>query len=151
MGELFGKQVYPEQCPVDAGTYKEGEVLKASLTAGRCQHTAAKGDTALAVVAETITTAREGAARAVPAGYRIPVYPLACQETVEVLSVASASYNPGDPIYLSDVAGMVTNAHSTSRPIGHFPRYGFAAIASTVAGQKIPCKLDVAVGADLVS
>ena len=151
MTEVFGKNVFPEQCPVDEAAYPEGTVLGASATAGRCRKTTGIAMEALAVVAESITTSRDGSVRTVPAGYRIPVYPLASQETVFVRSVSGASYNPGDQIFLSATPGDVTNAHATSRPIGHFPRYGFAAITNAASGQLIPCKLDEDVGAALVN
>lgn len=149
--EVYGKQVFPSQMPVDSGAYVEGEVLKASSTAPRACKTTAKGDTAIAIVAEAVTTARDGSVRTVPAGYRIPVYLLGCHEVVYVKMVVSVALNPGSAIYLDDTTDGACNATgATSRPIGHYPYAGFPAITATVAGQLVPCLLDVEVGAATV-
>lgn len=154
MGEVYGKQgVDPTLAPVDAGTYYEGQLVKASGTAPRVGLTTEDGDEVIGIVNETLANARDGSARALAAGYRIGIYELDCKETVYVKMIASQALNPGDMIYAADgTDGYATRVSGSSqaRPIGHYPRQGFPAIASTTAGQLVPCRLDVAIGTALV-
>jgi hypothetical protein len=135
---------------VDAATYYEGETLKEGTAASRLAKTTTKGDTVLGIVCQTRLDLRTNTAEAHAAGDKMRYYPLNTRARVDVKSVISQAYTPGCVIYQDDsVDGQVTAASSTSRPIGHYPR-NMAARTTAVAGELVPCDLDIAVGATLV-
>lgn len=143
----------PDQAPADAGTYRKGETLKVSSTAGRVQKATDKGDEVVAIVASTMTNDR-GEARALTAGERLPVWPIGCQKTVQVRSLTGVSWSAGDVAYQDDTDGQISKTADTSRPIGHYARYGYPDKATvertTGRGVLVWVTLDTAVGETLV-
>jgi len=134
---------------VDADTYLEGEVLKEGSAANRAAKCTAKGDLALFVVVETIIDPKTGQAVPSAVGDKIRVFKLGTKATVHVKSVTGQTYTPGAPIYLSTTQGQVTATDlKSARAIGHYPR-NMAAMTTTIAGQLVPCYLDVEPGAEL--
>lgn len=146
MGEVIGENWrQPVQAPMDAGTYYEGELMKASSTVGQLQISTDKGDTIIAVVDEPTVDSR-GDAVAVTAGKRIAVWRIGCGATVWVKSLTGVAYSAGDMVYADDTNGQCSKTATTSRPIGHFPHFGFKARTTASAGELIPVTLDVPIG-----
>jgi hypothetical protein len=98
---------------------------------------------------DTLTT--KGDAKTVASGHKLGCWRLGCGEIVWVKSVNAQTYNPGSKIYADDsVDGQVTAATPVqARPVGTYPEF-MAAITTAEAGERVPCILDVPVGADLV-
>jgi hypothetical protein len=140
----------PTGMGVVADTYYAGEVLKASATPGRLAKSALAGDLIYAVVDADSVNVR-GFSAAVPAGKKISCWRLGCQEVVEVRSIPSQTYNPGDGIYASATAGAVTPTPNTSRPIGHYPEWMAATVVGATGDMRVPCVLDVAPGTATVA
>jgi len=140
----------PDQAPMDAGTYRLGETLKASSTAGYLQKATSKGDEVIAIVATELIDTRTGLVRAAVAGERLGVWRLGCQKTVKVRSLTGVSWSAGNMAYQDDTDGQVSKTATTSRPIGHYPEYGIpdkATIESiTGRGTLVYITLDVAIG-----
>ena len=140
----------PKMYYVDAGTYLEGQLLKEGTGATRVALISAKGDTAIAVVDQTVFAHKSTTAKTYTAGEGIMAYPLGCKAVVLVSSEITVTYNPGAAIYLADtVDGDVNATAATSRPIGHYPRW-LAARVTVAAHEKVPCYLDVEPGAATV-
>lgn len=139
----------PDQAPCDAGTYRKGETLYESSTAGYLKKTAAKGDEVIAIVAESVVDDK-GILRTIAAGERVAVWRLGCQKTVPVRSLTGVTWGDGDMAYQDATAGQISKTASTSRPIGHYPYYGYAAKTTVEqisgVGVLVPITLDVAIG-----
>lgn len=140
----------PDQAPMDAGTYRIGETLKASSTHGYLQKATEKGDEVIAIVATEVTDPRTGLVRACSAGERLGVWRLGIQKTVKVRSITGVSWAAGDMAYQDATDGQISKTASTSRPIGHYPEYGFADKTTveqiTGRGVLVYVTLDVAIG-----
>lgn len=143
----------PDNAPCDSGTYRKGETLKASSTAGYLTKTTDKGDTVVAVVAESVVD-EKGVLRTTAAGDGVPVWEVGSRKTVQVRSLTGVSWSPSDVVYQDDTNGQVSKTATTSRPIGHYARYGFAAKSvveqRSGVGGLIWVTLDYDVGATLV-
>ncbi len=135
---------------LDTDTYYEGELLKASSTAGRLAKSALKGDLIYAVMDADSVTVR-GFSKAVTAGDKKSVRRLGSRQMVNVRSVPSKTYNPGDTIYASATPGAATPTPDTSRPIGHYPEWFAAWVIGATGDMRVPCILDVDPGAALVA
>jgi len=137
----------PWMIEVDAGTYKEGMLVKEGGAANRAALITAKGDTAIGVIAESQKDPKTDAHEAAVAGDKRNYFPLGCKAIVHVYGVTGRTFTAGCAIYLDDaVDGGVTEAAATSRPIGHYPR-NMASLTTTATGDKVPCYLDVEPGA----
>ncbi|HWQ18409.1 MAG TPA: hypothetical protein VN455_01425 [Methanotrichaceae archaeon] len=114
-------------------------------TSGNMTAIDGKADTALVVAVETSWDIKLGQAKAKVAGEEANFYPLGCGKIVPVACVVSQTLNIGAPLYLDDsVNGQATAANSTSTMIGHY--MGRQQGLVTVAGQLVPCLLDVKIG-----
>ena len=146
MSKIYPSSKAPIGAPVDAAAYYEGEILKKSDTAGRLAKVADKDDVVVAVVDQDSLTAK-GDAKTVAAGYKLGCWRLGSGEIVWVKSVITQTYTPGAKIYADDtVDGQVTATANTSRPIGTYPEWMTQQITA-IAGELVPCILDVPVGA----
>lgn len=141
----------PWTMEVDAGTYKDGMLVKEGSGAERLALVTAKADTAIAVIVGDQIDPKTDAHEAAVAGDKRNYVPLGCKEIYHVYAeAASLTFAPGVMIYLSDsVDGGVTPSAATSRPIGHYPR-NMASQVTTAIGEKVPCFLDVEPGASTV-
>ena len=144
----------PDQAPMDAGTYRVGETLKVSSTAGLLQKAAAKGDKVVAIVAEDIVDPRTGLVRAIVANERLGVWRIGCQRTVKVRSLTGVSWSAGDMAYQDDTDGQASKTTGSARPIGHYPYYGYPDKATveqiTGRGVLVALTLDVAIDTTIV-
>jgi hypothetical protein len=141
----------PWTIEVDAGTYKDGMLIKEGSADDRAALITVKGDTAIGVISGDQIDPKTDVHEAAVAGDKRNYYPLGCKEIVHVYArAASLTFAAGGAIYLADdVDGAVTSAASTSRPIGHFPR-NMADQVTVAVGEKVPCYLDVEPGASTV-
>jgi hypothetical protein len=138
----------PWTMEVDAGTYKEGMVVKEGTAANRLALTSAKGDTAIGVISESRIDPKTGSHEASVAGDKRNYFPLGTKQIVHVYAAAaSLTFAAGVAIYLADdVDGAVTPSAATSRPIGHYPR-NYESQVTAAIGEKVACYLDVEPGA----
>jgi hypothetical protein len=140
----------PWMIEVDAGTYKEGMVVKEGTAGNRAALITVKGDSAIGIISESQKDPKTLAHEAAVAGDKRNYYPLGCKAIVKVYAVTTKTFSPGAPIYLDDaVDGGVTPDAATSRPIGHYPR-NMAAQTTVATGELVPLYLDVEPGATLV-
>ena len=140
----------PWTMEVDAGTYKEGMLVKEGTAAKRLALTSAKGDTVIGIIADSLVDPKTAAHEAAVAGDKRNYFPLGTKQIVHVYaSAASLTFAAGVAIYASDVAGGATPTAATSRPIGHYPR-NYESTVTAAVGEKIACYLDVEPGASLV-
>ncbi len=145
MSLIMDTLTQPIAVVADVATYYNGELLKASNTAGQVAKSAAKGDEILGVVDKDSVNVR-GFSAAIQAGQKIAIWKLGSGKLVEVRSVPSKTYNPNDTVYASDTAGAATPDHATSRPIGHYPFWMKPATVGATGDMKVPCVLDVKQG-----
>jgi hypothetical protein len=135
---------------VDAGTYKEGMLVKEGTAAKRLALTSAKGDTVIGIIADSQIDPKTGSHEAAVAGDKRNYFPLGTKQIVHVYaSAASITFTAGCAIYATDVAGGANITGATSRPIGHYPRNYESQITAAI-GEKVACYLDVEPGASLV-
>lgn len=149
MAKIYSSAKTPIGMGVDAAAYEEGQLLKKSSTAGRLCKSAAKGDEIVGIVDQDTLTAK-GDAKTVAAGHKVGVWRLGNGELVWIQSISGQTYNPGGKIYASATAAQATATPDTSRPIGTYPEW-MVAQTTTAAGEKVPCILDVPVGANNVA
>ena len=139
----------PIAAVADAAQYYKGQILTKSNTAGQVALHAAVGDEIVGVIDKTSTNVR-GFAATTQSGQKVSIWKLNCGKVVDVLSVASKTYNPNDVIYASGTAGSATPDHNTSRPIGHYPFWMKAITVPATGDLTIPCLLDIPQAATLV-
>ena len=151
MSKIYPSAQPPIGMPVEADIYHEGEVLKASTTPGRLAKSGTKGDVIIGIVDQDTLTAK-GDAKTVAAGFKLGVWRLGSggDRVIWVKSIAGQTYGPNAKIYASDTPGQVTATPDTSRPVGTYPEW-MTAQTTAVAGELIPCVLDVPVGAATVA
>jgi len=135
----------PTSLPCAAEAIVEGYVYKASGTTNQMTKITAKGDTAFAVALSSTLDPQLATAKTMTAGDNWEFALIGSKMTVMVASKTTITYQFGDMVYLSDdVDGMVTSAHATSRPIGHY--VGPDATTTATSGQLIEVYLDVPIG-----
>jgi hypothetical protein len=141
----------PWTMEVDAGTYKEGMLVKEGTAANRLALVSAKGDTVIGIINDSRVDPKTAAHDASVAGDKRNWIPLGTKQIVHVYAAAiGQTYAAGVPIYADDaVDGGATPTAATSRPIGHYPR-NYESTVTTVVGGKVACYLDVEPGASLV-
>jgi hypothetical protein len=139
----------PIAAGADVATYYNGELLIKSNTAGKVAKSAGIADVIVGIVDKDSVNVR-GIQAATQSGQKIAIWLLNCGKVVDVRSVVSKTYNPGDVIYASATAGCATTDHATSRPIGHYPFWMAATVVGSSGDQKVPCLLDIAQDATLV-
>ncbi len=151
MSRIYPSSQPPIAMPVDSDVYREGEILKAGSSPARLARSAGKGDVIIGIVDQDTLTAK-GDAKTVAAGFKLGVWRLGSggDRVVWVKSIAGQTYGPNGKIYASDTPGQVTATPDTSRPVGTYPEW-MAAQTTAVAGELIPCVLDVPVGAATVA
>lgn len=144
-------QNWQKSIEADAATYSEGNIVKEGTAENRVCLTTAKGDEAVGVVVESKIDYKLAAAEAHTAGEKLKVFRLGSGAQVDVKSIIGETYGPGNPIYISATAGQATATDGKSaRIIGHYPR-NMATTVTSVAGQLVPCDLDVEQGRALTS
>jgi hypothetical protein len=139
----------PIAARADAAIYYKGQIVIKSNTAGQIALSAGIADEIVGVIDKTSTDVR-GFVKATQTGQAIGIHTLNSGKVVDVLSVVSQTYNPGDVIYASATAGSVTPAHATSRPIGHFPFWMKQIVVGTTGDLTVPCLLDIPQASALV-
>ena len=141
----------PWMIEVDAGTYKDGMLIKEGSAASRAALITAKGDAVIGIISGDQIDPKTDVHEVAVAGDKRNYYPLGCKEIVHVYAeAASLSFTPGVAIYAGDtVDGSATTTAATSRPIGHYPR-NMATQLTLAIGEKVPCYLDVEPSASLV-
>ncbi len=148
MSKIYPSTKAPIGMPVDDAIYHDGEILKKSATTGRLCKSAATGDEIVAVVDQDTLTAK-GDAKTVAAGFKLGCWRLGSGEIVWVKSIQGQIYTPGAKIYASATPAQVTATPASSRSIGTFPEW-MTTLTTAVAGELIPCILDLPVGAATV-
>jgi hypothetical protein len=149
MSLIMDTRDQPIAAGADVATYYNGELLIKSNTAGKVAKSAGIADVIVGIVEHDSVNVR-GFDAVTQATQKIAVRILNCGKVVDVKSVVSKTYNPGDVIYASATAGCATPDHATSRPIGHYPFWMAATTIGATGDQKVPCLLDVAQDAALV-
>jgi hypothetical protein len=111
--------------------------------------TTAQGDTAIGIAERTLIDTQLGTAGTQVAGVEWNFVLLGCGKIVNVAFAAGLDVLPFQKVYLSATGGLASNAHSTSRPIGHLMTK--AEVVSTSAGQLLPVLLDIPIGTATVA
>ena len=149
MSIIMNTREQPIAAGADVAAYSNGELLTKSNTAGKVAKSAGIADVIVGIVDKNSVNVR-GISAATQAGQKIAIWILNCGKVVDVKSVVSKTYNPGDVIYASATAGCATPDHATSRPIGHYPFWMAATTIGATGDQKVSCLLDIAQDATLV-
>lgn len=136
-----------ESILIDAGSYYEGQCLKAGAVAnsGYGQVATAKGDEIFGIVDRTEYNEGTKTAKTFAAGQSINMWKLGCHRQVRVRAATGLTINPNDTIYYNGT--YATNVDpTTARKIGTAPR-NHGTQTTTADGDLIWVDLDIEPGA----